>query len=86
MVVTDAFAKFARRMAATQGWPYVVIAQTENPIRQLDPEALRRRAAAMIGAIVEGLTLPPAEIEARSKHVARAEIHPEGVVRSALPV
>jgi hypothetical protein len=86
MVVTDTFAKFARRMAATQGWPYVIIAETENPIRQLEPEALRVRAEAMIGTVIEGLTLPPAEIESRLKRVARAEIHPEGVVRSATPI
>jgi hypothetical protein len=86
MVVTDTFAKFARRMASTQGWPYVVIAETANPIRQLEPEALRVRAEAMIGVVVEGLTLPPREIESRLKNVARDEIHPQGVVRSAVPV
>lgn len=86
MVVTDTFAKFARRMSSTQGWPYVIIAETENPIRQLEPQALRRRAEAMIDTIVEGLTLPPAEIESRLKRVATAEIHPEGVVRSAVPI
>jgi hypothetical protein len=86
MVVTDTFAKFARRMASTQGWPYVIIAETENPIRQLEPEALRTRAEAMIETVIAGLTLPPAELEARLKEVARAEIHPEGVVRSAVPV
>jgi hypothetical protein len=86
MVVTDTFAKFARRMAATQGRPCVIIAETENPIRQLEPEALRARAAAMIDVVIEGLTLPPAEIESRLKNVARAEIHPEGVVRSSVPI
>jgi hypothetical protein len=86
MVVTDTFAKFARRMSSTQGWPYVIIAETENPIRQLEAGALRVRAEAMIGTVIEGLTLPPAEIESRLKKVARAEIHPEGVVRSAVPV
>ena len=86
MVVTDTFAKFARRMASTQGWPYVIIAETENPIRQLEPEALRVRAEAMIDTVIEGLTRPPAEIESRLKNVARAEIHPEGVVRSAVPI
>jgi len=86
MVVTDTFAKFARRMAATQGWPYVIIAETENPIRQLEPEALRARAEAMIDTVIEGLTLPPAVIESRLKNVARAEIHTEGVVRSAVPI
>lgn len=86
MVVTDTFAKFARRMSSTQGWPYVIIAETENPIRQLEPEALRVRAEAMMGVIVEGLTLPPREIEFRLKGVARGEIHPAGIVRSATPV
>ncbi|HEX9672989.1 MAG TPA: hypothetical protein VGA12_06090 [Burkholderiales bacterium] len=86
MVVTDTFAKFARRMSSTQGWPYVIIAETENPIRQLEPQALRKRAEAMIDTIIEGLTLPPAEIESRLMSVARAEIHPEGVVRSAVPI
>ena len=86
MVVTDTFAKFARRMASTQGWPYVIIAETGNPIRQLEPEALRIRAEAMIEVVNDGLTLPPAEIEARLKGIARAEIHPEGIVRSAVPV
>lgn len=86
MVVTDTFAKFARRMSSTQGWPYVIIAETENPIRQLEPQALRRRAEAMIDTVIEGLTLPPAEIESRLKGVASAEIHPEGVVRSAVPI
>jgi hypothetical protein len=86
MVVTDTFSKFARRMASTQGWPYVIVAETANPIRQLEPEALRTRAEAMINVIIEGLTLPPAEIEARLRNVAKAEIHPEGVVRSGVPV
>jgi len=86
MVVTDTFSKFARRMSSTQGWPYVIIAETENPIRQLEPGALRVRAEAMIETVISGLTLPPSEIEARLKKVARGEIHPEGVVRSATPV
>jgi hypothetical protein len=86
MVVTDTYAKFARRMSSTQGWPYVIIAETENPIRQLEPEALRVRAESMMGVIIDGLTLPPREIESRLKSVARAEIHPQGIVRSATPV
>ena len=32
MVVTDMFSKFARRMSSTQGFPYVVIAETPNPM------------------------------------------------------
>ena len=64
----------------------MIIAETGNPIRQLEPEALRTRAEAMINVVIEGLTLPPVEIESRLKNVARAEIHPEGVVRSAVPI
>lgn len=86
MIVTDTFAQFGRRMAATQGCPYVIIAQTPNPIRQLEPEALRSRAEAMIEAIIEGLTLAPAEIEQRLKERAREEIRPAGIVRSSVPV
>lgn len=86
MIVTDTFSKFGRRMSATQGCPYVVIAETPNPIRQLEPEALRLRAEAMLQTVIDGLTLPPAEIQRRMKDVAREEIHPRGVVRSATPV
>ncbi|MBI4194656.1 MAG: hypothetical protein HY526_06200 [Betaproteobacteria bacterium] len=86
MIVTDTFAQFARRMSSTQGCPYVIIAETPNPIRQLEPEALRVRAEAMIGTLVEGLTLPPAEIETRLKDIAKRQIHPEGMVRASVPV
>ena len=86
MVVTDTFAKFGRRMSSTQGCPYVVIAETPNPIRQLEPDALRERAQTMLQTVIDGLTLPPAEIQRRIKDVAREEIHPTGVVRSATPV
>jgi hypothetical protein len=65
MVATDTFVEFARRMAATQGCPSVVIAETPNPLRQLDPEALRARAEAMMPTILDGLTLPVVEIERR---------------------
>ena len=85
MVVTDTFAKFARRMSSTQGFPYVIIAETPNPIRQLDPEALRPRADAMIQTVIDGLTLPGAELQMRMKDVLK-DIHPEGVARSAVPV
>ena len=86
MVVTDMFAKFARRMSSTQGFPYVIIAQTPNPIRQLEPEALRLRAEAMLQTVIDGLTLPPAEIQRRMRDIAREEIHPSGVARSATPI
>jgi hypothetical protein len=86
MVVTDTFAKFARRMSSTQGFPHVVIVETPNPIRQLEPEALRPRAQAMLATVIDGLTLPPEVIEARLKSVAHGQIHPDGIVRSSVPV
>ena len=86
MITTDMFSRFGRRMAATQGWPYVVIAQTPNPIRQLEAEAIRARAEAMLPTIVDGLTLSPQEIERGLKDVARSQIRPEGVVRSATAI
>jgi len=86
MIVTDTFKQFGRRMASAEGCPYVVIADTPNPIRQLETDALRKRAMAMISTIVDGLTLPPAEIERRVSDIARAQIHPQGIVRSSVPV
>lgn len=85
MVVTDKFSTFARRMSSTQGFPYVVIAETPNPIRQLESEALRTRAEAMIQAVIDGLTLPPAELQARMQPLVD-EMHHHGVARSAVPV
>jgi len=86
MIATDTFSRFGRRMSATQGCPYVVIAETPNPIRQLEPEALRPRAEAMLATVIDGLTLPPEEIVRRMQESAREAIHPKGVVRSAVPV
>jgi len=86
MITTDTFTQFARRMASTQGYPYTVVADTPNPIRQLDPETLLARIDAMLPVIVEGLTLAPTEIERRLKDIAKKQIHPEGVVRSSVPV
>ena len=85
MVVTDTFAKFGRRMSSTQDFPYVVIAETPNPIRQLEPDALRARAEAMIQSVIDGLTLPPAEIEKRTQ-AALKDISPPGVARSAVSI
>ncbi len=79
------FSKFARRMSSTQGFPYVVIAETPNPIRQLEPAALRPRAEAMIQTVIDGLTLPPAELQARMQELIK-QIHPKGVARSTVPV
>jgi hypothetical protein len=85
MIVTDMFSKFGRRMSSTQGFPFVIIAETPNPIRQLDADALRPRAEAMIQTIVDGLTLPGVELQARMKDVVK-DIQPEGVARSSVPV
>ena len=86
MIVTDAFTQFGRRMASTEGCPYIVIADTPNPIRQLESDVLRTRAAAMIPTIVEGLTTPAAEIERRMASAARGQTGVRGVVRSSVPV
>ena len=86
MVSTDTFAVFARRMAATHGFPYIVIADTPNPIRQLDPESLRARAQAMMQTVIDGFTLSPEEIERRVKDIATRQIRPAGIVRSSVPV
>ena len=86
MIATDMFTQFARRMASTQGCPYAVIAETPNPIRQLDPEALRKRVETMLPTIVEGFTLSAAEIVRRVKGVAAEQIRPKGVVRSSVPI
>jgi hypothetical protein len=86
MITTDTFTSFARRLAATQGCPYVVIAETPNPIRQLGDATLRQRAEAMIDTIIDGLTQPPETIQRRLQGVAAQQIRPPGVVRAALPV
>lgn len=86
MITTDMFSRFGRRMAATQGCPYVVIAETPNPIRQLDEDAIRSRAEAMLKTIIDGLTMPPAEIERSLQAIASEQIRPAGVVRSATAV
>jgi hypothetical protein len=86
MITTHTFTSFARRLAATQGCPYVVIAETPNPIRQLDEAPLRQRAEAMLDTIIFGLTQPPAAIQRHLETIATAQIHPQGVVRAALPV
>ncbi|MBI3939179.1 MAG: hypothetical protein HY323_19585 [Betaproteobacteria bacterium] len=82
MIATDAFTTFGRRMASTQGWPYIVIAETPNPIRQLGADALCERAEAMIITIVDGLTLPAAEIERRLKDVSEQQTDRHNTLRS----
>ena len=86
MITTNTFTNFARRLAATQGCPYVVIAETPNPIRQLDEATLRQRAEAMLDTIIFGLTQPPAAIQRSIEKIATEQIHPQGVVRAAVPV
>ncbi len=86
MITTDTFTNFARRLAATQGCPYVVIAETPNPIRQLDDLTLQARAQAMIDTIIEGFTQPPEVIRRRMQEIAVQQIRPKGVVRAAVPI
>ena len=86
MITTDTFTNFARRLAATRGFPYVVIAETPNPIRQLDEVTLQKRVEGMIDTIIEGLTQPADVIQRRNQKIADEQIRPAGVVRSALPV
>jgi hypothetical protein len=86
MIVTDTFAQFGRRIASTEGCPYVMIAQTPNPIRQLESDAIHARVEAMLPSIIEGLTLPVAEVERRFKESTRQQIRPAGVVRSSVPI
>lgn len=56
MVATDTFVEFARRMAATQGCPNIMIAETPNPLRALSPDAVKARAQSMMKTIIESLT------------------------------
>jgi hypothetical protein len=86
MITTDTFVQFGRRIAATEGCPYVMIADTPNPIRQLQSDAIRARVEAMLPKIIEGLTTPVDEIERRMKDIAARQIRPTGVVRSSVPV
>jgi hypothetical protein len=86
MITTHTFTNFARRLAATKGCPYVVIAETPNPIRQLEQASLRRRAEAMLDTIIFGLTQSPTAIQRSIEKVAAMQIHPQGVVRAAMPV
>ena len=86
MITTNTFTNFARRLAATKGWPYITIAETPNPIRQLDAGSLRERAEGMIETIIAGLTLPPEVLQRRNREVAANQIRPPGVVRAAQPV
>ena len=59
MITTETFTNFARRLAATKGYPDVIIAETPNPLRQLDDASLQQRAEAMLSTIIAGLTQSP---------------------------
>ena len=61
-------------------------ASGQGDLRQLEPEAIQARVSAMLPAVVDGLTLPPAEIVMRMKDQVRREIRPAGIVRSSTPV
>ncbi len=86
MITTHTFTNFARRLAATKGCPYVTIAETPNPIRQLDEASLRTRAEAMLETIIHGLTQPPELLQRQNQEVAARQIRPAGVIRAAQPV
>ena len=85
MICTNTFAQFGRRIASTQGWRYVTLAETANPIQDLAPAELRIRAEGMLATVIDGLTLQPAEIERRLAATG-AEIRARGVARSSTPV
>jgi len=83
MITVDTFADFARRQSAIRGCPNVAMAETPNPIRQLDEVSIRIRAEAMIDAIVYGLTQHAEIIQRRNHEVASSRSRPPGVVSSA---
>ena len=69
MVSTHTFTNFGRRQAALKRNPHVVIAETPNPIRQLDEESIRQRAEAMLDTVIWGLTTPARAIQERNQEV-----------------
>ncbi len=86
MIAVDAFAGFGRRQAALKDCPSIVIAETPNPLRQLDEASLRDRALALIDTVVWGLTAPASKIERQNLEVAARLVNPQGVPRSAQPI
>ncbi|HEY7491094.1 MAG TPA: hypothetical protein VIH59_08310 [Candidatus Tectomicrobia bacterium] len=85
MITTETFTNFARRLAATKGYPDVIIAETPNPLRQLDDVSLQQRAEAMLSSIIAGLTQSPAALKQHQQAIA-AQLRPAGVIRAARPV
>jgi hypothetical protein len=86
MIVTDTFANFGRRQAALKRRPHVVIAETPNPIRQLDQASLRPRAEAMLDTIIWGLTTPAGIIQQHNQEIAARTLRPAGIARASHPV
>jgi len=85
MISTDTFTNFGRRQAGLKKQPHVVIADTPNPIRQLDEDSIRRRAQAMMETIVWGLTSPPDVIVQHNQAIAAKTIRPAGIIRASHP-
>ena len=86
MIATDTFTNFGRRQASLKRQPCVVIAETPNPIRQLDQGNLRQRAEAMLDTIVWGLTAPAQVIQQRNQEIASRTVRPAGITRASHPV
>lgn len=86
MIATDTFTNFGRRQASLKRRPHIVIAETPNPIRQLDQVNLRQRAEAMVDTIVWGLTAPADVIQERNREIAEKTLRPAGVNRASHPV
>ncbi len=86
MIATDTFTNFGRRQASLKKQPHVVIAETPNPIRQLDEGDLRQRAEAMLDTIVWGLTAPAEVIQKHNQEIAAKTVRPKGIKRASHPV
>ena len=86
MVSTHTFTNFGRRQAALKRNPYVVIAETPNPIRQLDEETIRQRAEAMLDTVIWGLTAPARNIQEHNQEIAAKTLRPAGIIRASRPV
>jgi hypothetical protein len=86
MITTETFTNFARRLAATKGYPDVIIAETPNPLRQLDDASLQQRAEAMLSTIIAGLTQSPERLKHRQQQAIAEQLRPAGVIRAARPV
>jgi len=86
MIATNTFTNFGRRQASLKRRPHVVIAETPNPIRQLDQVNLRERAEAMLDTIIWGLTAPAEVIQQHNQEIAAKTVRPAGITRASHPV